>query len=142
MMLSLLFLLSATDCKTVLLQKQDPAPCAGYLVGPDAAKQAFDIVENLYPKMLEKSSALEHKISLLSEELKVDDNLVASLKQEVVIYKKDVAELMEFSRKSILESDKQLKLQTVIVVVAVGVTIVLTIGVVLAVGYLAQGFTR
>lgn len=139
-MLSLVFLLLAADCKTVQLKQGDTAPCAGYLVSTTAAEKAFDIVENLYPKAQDKLSLLESKISLLNDKLKISDEITSSLKEQVVIYKKDIKELMDFAQKSMLESDKQQKLQTIIVVTAVGVTIVLTIGAVLAVGYLSHAF--
>ncbi len=141
-MLILLFLISNLDCKTLLLKQDDKAPCPGYLISAQVAEKAFDIVENLYPKLQSKNLLFEQKISLLEEELKVDVNLIKSLKQEIVIYKKDFLELMEFSKQAVLLSDKQQKLQTVIVVVSVGVTIVLMVGAVIAVGYLAQSFTK
>lgn len=140
-MLTLLLLLSATECKTTLLKQNDPAPCAGYLISPEAAAKSFDIIENLYPKLQEKANLLESKVSLLGEQLKIDKDIIDGLKEQIVIYKKDVKELLEFSQKSLLENDKQLKLQTIIVVVSVGVTIVLMTGAILAVGYLAQSFT-
>ncbi len=139
-MLTLLFLLFSTDCKTVLLKQGDPSPCAGYLISPIAAEKSFDIVENLYPKIQEKANLLESKVSLLGEQLKVDNTIINSLKEEIVLYKKNVKELLEFGQKSLLEHDNQLKLQTVIVVVSVGVTIVLVVGAVVAVGYLARSF--
>ncbi len=141
-MLSLIFLLVAADCKTVLLKKDEIAPCSGYLVSQPAAEKAFDIVENLYPKAQVKVELLEKKALLLADELKIDTDLINSFKQEIVIYKKDIKELMDFSKKSLLEYDKQAKLQTIIVVVSVGVTIVLVVGAVLAVGYLAHSFAR
>lgn len=141
-MIAMLFLLAATDCKTVQLKQNDPAPCPGYLISTTAAEKSFDIIENLYPKLQTTASLMEQKISLMTQELKVDNDLVAALKQEITIQKKDLVDLMEFSKKSVLQSDRQQKLQTVIVVVAVGVTIVLMLGVVIAVGYLAQSFTH
>lgn len=141
-MLSLLFVLFASDCKTIPLEKDQPAPCPGILISKESAASAFSIIEDLYPKLQEKSKLFQEKIGLLESVLKVDEDLINTLKQEIVVYKKDVRELMEFSKSSVLDHDKQQKLQTVIVFVAVGTTIILVLGVVVAVGFLAQSFTR
>lgn len=142
-MLSLLFILiTQTDCKTTEVKPGDVVQCPGFIISIEAAKKAFDIIENLYPKAQDKLDLAERKIGLLGEELKISQSLSDSLKQEIVIYKKDVSDLMEFGKKSVMDAASQQRLQSVIVAVAVGATIVLMIGTILAVGYLANAFVK
>ncbi len=131
--LLLLSLLTGDVCKSVLLNKGEPAPCSGILIDKAAADSTYDTIQNLYPTALSK-------ISLLEQSLKVDDKLIDDFRAEVVILKKNVAELLDFSKTSVLDYDKAQKLQSVIVGVAVVATIVGMVLVTLAVGYAVKSF--
>ncbi len=143
MIIAILFsLFNTSDCKTVILQKNEVAPCIWYLISEKAAKEAFDIIENLYPKAVQKSQLLENKVDLLNQQLKLDEGLIENLKTSVGLYEKKVQDLITFSKDAVMHADKMQKGQTYIMLVSVGVTIVLMIGTMLVVGYLVQSFTK
>ncbi len=129
----LLSLLTQDVCKTTPLDKGAPAPCAGILIDKSAAESTYDIVENQFPKALTK-------ISLLEQSLTIDNTIIADLKSEIVILKKDVKDLLDFSKTSVLDYDKAQKMQSVIIGVTAIAAVVGTVLVVIAVGYAVRGF--
>ena len=133
MSILLLSLITQDVCKTTLLNKGDIAPCSGVLIDKTAAESTMDIVQNLYPRSLEK-------ISLLDQTLKIDDKIISDLQSTIVILKKDVKDLLDFSKNSVLSYDTAQKWQSVIIGITALVSVVVTVLVVVAVGYAVRGF--
>ncbi len=132
-LLFLVSMLTQETCKTTFLKQGDVAPCAGVLIDKTAAESTIDIVETQYPKA-------QAKISLLEQTLKIDDTIIDDLKSNIVILKKDVKDLMDFSKNSVLDYDKAQKMQSIIIAVTAIASVIVTVLVVVAVGYAVRGF--
>ncbi len=125
---------AGTDCPNAMIVKGTVAPCDGYLISPAVAKDLFNTSQELLPN-------LQKRYSILEQELVLDKQIQDEFKNQVVILKTDLKQTIDSKDK--IQDDYRSSLQTQgwHSALFVGVGVVGTILVVVAVGFAVKGFT-